>query len=45
MIDYTGLPTNNVPPYADRENMCGDSWLCDTDIWICFIDLVKAFIF
>lgn len=25
MIDYPGLPANNVPPYAEKENMSSDS--------------------
>lgn len=25
MIDYTGLPTNNVPPYAAKGSLAGDS--------------------
>lgn len=43
MIDYTGLPTSNVPPNAEKGNMSDDSWLYDTDVRICITDLVKAF--
>lgn len=32
MIDYTGLPANNVPPNGEKGNMSNDSWLYDTDI-------------
>lgn len=42
MIDYTGLPTNNMSPNAEKGNMSNDSWLYGTDIRICITDLVKA---
>lgn len=43
MIDYTGLPANNVPPNGEKGNMSNDSWLYDTDIRIRVTDLAKAF--
>lgn len=33
IIDYTGLPSNNVPPHAEKGNMSGDSRLRNTDIF------------